>query len=129
MPRTALYFYKAANGEMPVLVWLRELRRTNRRAYARCAAAVQELGARGHELRRPLADYLEDGIHELRVRVGRENYRVLYFFHGRNVAILTHALTKEATIPKSDLTRALSRKVAFEADPAARTYEEELPNG
>ena len=129
MPRTALYFYKAANGEVPVLAWLRDLRRTNRRAYARCVAAVQELGARGHELRRPLADYLQDGVYELRTRVGRENYRVLYFFHGRNVAILTHALTKEAAILRSDLTRALSRKAAFEADPAAHTYEEELPNG
>ncbi len=129
MPRTALYFYKAANGEVPVLTWLRDLRRTNRRAYTRCVAAVQELGAQGHELRRPLADYLQDGVYELRARVGRENYRVLYFFHGRNIAILTHALTKEAAIPKSDLTRALDRKVTFEADPAAHTYEEELLNG
>ena len=42
---------------------------------------------------------------------------------------LTHALTKEVAIPKSDLTRALIRKAAFEANPAAHTYAEELPNG
>ena len=54
---------------------------------------------RGFELRRPMADLLEDGIYELRVRVGKVNYRILYFFHGRNVAILTHAMTKERTFP------------------------------
>jgi hypothetical protein len=36
--------------------------------------------ARGHELRRPYADYLRAGVHELRARVGRVNYRILYFF-------------------------------------------------
>ncbi len=61
----------------------------------------------GHELRRPLADFLRDGIHELRVRKGRVNYRILYFFHGRNLPILGHALTKE------------------EADPSRHSYSEE----
>jgi hypothetical protein len=34
-------------------------------------------------LRRPHADYLEDGIYELRWRNGTVQYRILYFFHGR----------------------------------------------
>lgn len=50
------------------------------------------------------------------------NYRLLYFFHGRNVAVLGHALTKEATLPASDLSRALERKRAYEADPDEHTY-------
>jgi len=32
--------------------------------------------------------FLKDGIYELRVRKGRVNYRTLYFFHGRNLAVL-----------------------------------------
>ncbi len=37
-------------------------------------------GGVGHELRRPEADTLRDGIHELRVSRQGVQYRVLYFF-------------------------------------------------
>jgi len=76
----------------------------------------------GHELRRPAASFLYDGIYELRARRGRVNYRLLYFFHGRNVAVLDHALTKEAGIPLADMKRALERREAFRANPKAHTY-------
>ena len=70
------------------------------------------------------SDLLEDGIYELRAKVGRVNYRVLYFFHGREVAILAHGLTKEKTIPRADLKRAIARKALFEADPETHTHRE-----
>src|SRR5882724_7937984 len=98
MPRTNVVFYRELRGEAPVLQWIGELRKTNQPAYETCAAAIERLAAFGHELRRPVADLLRDGIHELRVRKGRVNYRILYFFHGRNVAILGHALTKRRLI-------------------------------
>jgi phage-related protein len=79
----------------------------------------------GHELRRPLANILRDGIHELRIHKGRVNDRILYFFHGRNLAILGHALTKEDKAPKADIDRAIRRKKAFEADPVKHSYSEE----
>ena len=82
----------------------------------------------GHELRRPEADLLQDGIYELRARDGRVNYRILYFFHGQNIAILAHALTKEDKVPKSDIERAVTRKAAFESDPTAHSHEEDIPN-
>jgi hypothetical protein len=50
------------------------------------------------------------------------NYRLLYFFHGRNVAILAHALTKEDAVPASDVDRALARKRAYESAPELHTY-------
>ena len=53
------------------------------------------------------------------------NYRILYFFHGRNLAILSHALTKHDKAPKADLDRAIRRKKAFEADPVKHSYSEE----
>ncbi len=78
-----------------------------------------------HELRRPLADILRDGIYELRIRKGKVNFRILYFFHGKNVAILGHALTKEDRVPKGDIERAVRRKKAYQADPATHTHFEE----
>ena len=110
---------------MPVLDWLRELRKTNLKAYATCAAAIERLAALGYELRRPLADLLRDGIHELRIRKGHVNYRILYFFHGRNLAVLGHAITKEKTVPEIEIKRCVRRKCAFESDPEGHTYSEE----
>lgn len=56
----------------------------------------------------------------------RVNYRVLYFFHGRNVAVLVHALTKGAEVPAVGIERAIERKTYYENDPHGHTYEEEL---
>ena len=124
MPQTDVVFYQEGRNDVPVLDWLKELRRSDQRAYGSCVAAIARLADFGHELRRPLADLLRDGIHEL-TRKGRVNYRILYFFHGRNLAILGHALTKEDKVPKADIERAIRRKRAFEADPVGHSYSEE----
>lgn len=102
--------------------WLQELHETNARAFLKCRAAITRLALLGHELRRPEADYLRDGIHELRIRVGSVNYRLLYFFHGRTISVLAHGLTKEADVPATDINRAITRKTAFTANPTAHTF-------
>jgi len=79
----------------------------------------------GHELRRPAADFLRDGIYELRAKQGHVQYRILYCFHGRNVAILIHALAKESAVPAVEIERALKRKREFEQAPEDHTYAEE----
>jgi phage-related protein len=125
MPRTDVVFYQETEGDVPVLDWLKKLRRSDQQAYAKCIAAIERLAEFGHELRRPLADFLKDGIHELRVRKGRVNYRILYFFHGRDLAVLAHAITKEGEVPDADIDRAVRRRKAFASNPAAHTYAEE----
>jgi hypothetical protein len=120
----SVLFYRAADDTAPVLEWLSQLRQRDRRAYAKCVARIQRLAEQGHRLRRPESDYLRDGIHELRVRMGSVNYRILYFFAGREVAVLAHALTKEAEVPAGEIDRAIRRKSAFEEKPDAHTYEE-----
>jgi phage-related protein len=124
VPETEVVFYCEADETAPVLEWLDELHRSDRRAYNKCLAVIERLAQLGHELRRPAADLLRDDIYELRARVGRVNYRLLYFFHGREVAVLAHGLTKERAIPKTDLETAIKRKKLFKADPATHTHEE-----
>ena len=126
MPRTGVVFYQEAPGDVPALDWLRRLQRTDRRGYAKCVARVQRLAELGHELRRPEADFLRDGIHELRARRGRVQYRILYFFHGKEIAVLAGGLSKEGQVPDGDIDRALQRKVAFEEDPSTHTFVMEL---
>lgn len=63
MLRTALVFFTEADGSVPVLDWLAQLRRREPRAYAKCVVRIQRLAEAGFELRRPEADLLEHGIH------------------------------------------------------------------
>lgn len=111
MPRTTVLFYQEAPRNVPVLEWLRELRRADRRGYAKCVARIQRLAEVGHELR---------------ARRGRIHYRILYFFHGRHVVVLACGLTKESSVPDAEVDRALRRRAAFEKDPDRHTFEAEL---
>ena len=122
MPRTRVVFYREREGNVPVLEWLDTL---PAKIQDKCVVKIERLRELGHELRRPEADLLRDGIYEL--RIGREgmNYRMLYFFHGRVAAVLTHGLVKEREVPVKDIQRAMERKRLFERDPQAHTYREE----
>ncbi|MEB3356324.1 MAG: type II toxin-antitoxin system RelE/ParE family toxin [Synechococcales bacterium] len=130
MPETRIVFYQDQKGEVPVLEWLKTLLKQDRKGYANCVARIQKLATTGHELRRPAADYLRDGIYELRAKHIRVQYRILYFFSGQNVAILTHAITKEEDqVPDVEIERAIKRKVQFESNPSVHTYLEEIEDG
>jgi phage-related protein len=117
-------FFKESDGSVPVLQWLEDLRRRNEKAFAKCMVRVERLEQVGHELRRPEADILRDGIYELRARQGTVQYRILYFFHGKCVVVLTHALTKEERVPDAEIARAVKRMRIFESNPTAHTHEE-----
>jgi phage-related protein len=78
----------------------------------------------GYELRRPEADMLRDGIYELRVGLRGANYRMLYFFAGRNAVVVSHGLTKESRVPPDEIERAIDRMRSYLADPSAHTYRE-----
>ena len=128
MPGVDVRFFEDERGSVPVLDWLDELRRIDRYGHARCQVAIQRLALFGWDLRRPHTEYLGGAIYELRIRVRRVQFRILYFFHGGGAVVLTHALTKEQRIPEIDLARAVARRRAFEADPEARTCEKRWNN-
>jgi phage-related protein len=51
-------------------------------------------------------------------------YRILYFFHGQNVAILSHGIIKEqSAVPDVEIEQAIKRKQKFIEDPEAHTYQ------
>ena len=121
MPKSHVVFYREAAGTVPVLEWFDSL---PAKAQDKCRVRIQRLSDLGHELRRPEADLLRDGIYELRIGLQHVNYRILYFFHGRLVAILAHGLTKENRVPGATIDAALARKQRFELDPKSHTFEE-----
>ena len=116
MPATEARAFRDASGEMPLQEWLNDLEQSEPRAHAKCLAVILELAAKGHELRRPASDALRDGIRELRTRVGRVHYRILYFFFGKHAACLSHGITKEDEVPDKDIELAIRRKKLVERD-------------
>lgn len=129
MPATDVIYYREVDGSVPVLDCLKEIQRRNPRAVVKVAAGIDILRQQGHELRRPIADYVRDGIYELRTRSGRVQCRILYFFHGRNAVVLAHGLVKEREVPKADIERAISRKRKFALTPERHSYREDATNG
>lgn len=107
VPTTRILIYCNERKESPLLTWLEGLRKRNPKARAKCLTLMLHLEREGHELRRPHADYLRDGIRELRMHLGRVQYRILYSFHGRDVAILTHGLVKERQVPDDEIEFAI----------------------
>jgi phage-related protein len=121
MPRTTVILYRDDAGGCPFLEWFEELPPPAR---DKCYLRLERLGALGHELRRPEADFLRDGVYELRFAHRGVQRRVLYFFHGAAAAVVSHGLAKERAVPPREIDRALERKRRFLANPAAHTYEE-----
>jgi phage-related protein len=123
MPQTRVVFYRDDDGTVPLLEWLDGL---PEKAQDKCRLKIERLQELGHELRRPEADFLRDGIYELRVRLQRVNYRILYFFHGTTAAVVSHGLAKERAVPAKEIDRAIFHKEQFEQDPDRHSYEEDM---
>jgi phage-related protein len=113
--------FKEDDGRVPFLEWLDTL---EEKARDKCVVKIERLAEMGHELRRPEADFLRDGIYELRTKRGHVQYRILYFFHGNVAAVVSHGLAKEDTVPPREIEHAIERRNRFLKDPASHTLEE-----
>jgi len=121
VPKSRVVLYREEDGSCPFLQWFGEL---PTKVQDRCYLRLERLREKGHELRRPEADYLRDGIHELRVSVSGVHHRILYFFHGAVAAVVSHGLVKERAVPPKEIDRAIERKQRFKVNPAKHTFEE-----
>ena len=104
-----IYYFLDERGENPVKEFIKALSQDER---AKVFAYISELKNQGHNLRRPLGDYLGQGIYELRPKANR----IFYFFFLKNSAVLIHAIRKKTDkIPNRDFELCLKRKSEVEA--------------
>ncbi len=123
-PPVPLVLYRDDDGTVPLLEWLDGV---PSKARAKCQVRLERLRELGHGLRRPEAEYLRDGIYELRAKHLRVNYRILYFFSGRQAVVLSHGITKQrAAVPSKEIDHAIRRKQRFEAAPERHTHTETI---
>ena len=103
-----IYYFVDEHGESPVKDFIKSLPVKER---AKVFAYITELKKQGNNLCRPMADYLEDGIYELRPK----DNRIFYFFFLNDTAVLLHAIKKKRDkIPENDLRLCLDRKTQVE---------------
>ena len=119
MPPVEVILYKEDDGTVPMIDWFSTL---TQKARIKCMAWLRRLETFGYELQRPDADYLRDGIYELRVGLQGVNYRMLYFFHGTAAVVVSHGLVKERQVPALEIEKAMERKKRFEQDPRRHIF-------
>ena len=122
MPITPVVFFKEANGNVPFMDWFDRL---PEHAKDQCLAKLTLLREKGHELRRPASENLGEGIYELRPKSRNVNYRVLYFFHAQEAAVVSHGIQKQQEkVPPKEIALAKARMALFKANPRTHTFEE-----
>ena len=126
MPLTTNHIFRETDGDVPLTKWLDNLKEMEPRAYVKCVQRIDLLSQLGSELRRPIVDSLREGIRELRAKVGTVNYRILFFFNGRNAVCLSHGLTKEGEVPGAEINLAVKRKKLVERSPEKHVVEWKL---
>lgn len=120
MPRIDLILYQEDDGTVPLLDWLDGL---VTKARDKCLVRLERLEEFGHELRRPEAEYLGDDIYELRVKNAGVNYRMLYFFRGTKIVVVSHGISKQQSkVPKKEIHLATRRMKEFRAAPKSHTF-------
>ena len=97
-------FYEKENGEIPVELFLNSLDIKMRSKLLMVLNVLQE---KGNQLREPYSKHLEDGIFEVRGKVGTDISRVLYFFYYGGKIILTNGFIKKTQkTPSEEIRRA-----------------------
>jgi len=111
MQKWKAYYYKTAGNECELRDYLDKLPAKNRQ---KVLAWITMLEEKGPTLPRPFADLLEDGIHELRVKLTGKQERILYFFIFQNCIILTHPFTKKTSaVSKGEIEKAKKCRIDF----------------
>ena len=96
-----LEFYRTPHGIEPALAYVRAKAKSHR---AKIGRALQYHEDTGHLARRPQVDYLGSDIYELRVILDQHQHRLLYFFHGRSITVVTSGLLKNVgKVPPSEI--------------------------
>jgi phage-related protein len=84
-------YYQTGDGHCAVENFIDSLPARNQAKVFNWISALEE---HGPHLPRPFADLVEDGIHELRIKLSGNHYRILYFFCYGEFIILSHVFRK-----------------------------------
>jgi len=123
MPQVEIVFFQEDDlSEPPLLSWFSKI---GEKGSQKCWARIQVLSEQGYEAKRPLVDYLRDGIYELRMRFQNKQQRILYFFF-EDVIVLTHGFSKKERVPDREIKRAVRYRTMYKENPESHTFKLEM---
>ena len=119
MEEFEIIFYEDADGTEPAKEFILNL---DVKMRAKMIRTIEMLKKNGNKLREPESKPLDDGIMELRAKVGSDISRVLYFFIIGKKAVLTNGFIKKTQkTPRLEIKRAKR----YRADYLSRTQKGE----
>ncbi|MDR3345172.1 MAG: type II toxin-antitoxin system RelE/ParE family toxin [Oscillospiraceae bacterium] len=99
-----IQFFETSEGKCPVRDFMDSLDMKMLAKLYRTLEMVEEFGS---ALREPYSKHLDDGIFELRAKVGSDITRVLYFFFIGHKVILTNGFIKKTQkTPQGEINKA-----------------------
>lgn len=111
MEKFSAEFFQKQDGTKPAKEFLLS---QNTKMQAKLFGLIDILEEKGNQLREPYSKPLEDGIFELRGRVGTDTARVLYFFYYEGRIILTNGFVKKTNkTPRNQIELAKQYKKEF----------------
>lgn len=111
MEEFEVLFYEKDSGECPVEEFLSGL---DTKMRAKMTGLLEILGEKGYSLREPYSKHLQDGIFEIRCKVGNNITRILYFFYYEGKIVLTNGFVKKSRkTPQEELRLAKIRRADF----------------
>ncbi len=105
-----IIYYETKEGECLIQSFIDNRKE---REQAKIFSWFEQLEQEGPNLPRPYADFLINGIHELRVKCKGKQARILYFFCYKEFIILTHGFIK--TTDKVDNSE-IKKSIKFRKD-------------
>lgn len=106
-----IIFYEKENGDCPVQEFLDSLDTNMRTKMLGLLGVLEE---KGNYLREPYSKLIDDGIFEIRCKVGNNITRVLYFFYYNRKIVLTNGFVKKTRkTPIKQIKLAKQRRADF----------------
>ena len=106
MDKFEVEFYTKDDGEKPAKDFILGL---DAKMRAKVLGIINVLEEKGNQLREPYSKHLDDGIFEIRGKVGTDITRVLYFFYyGKKIIITNGFVKKTQDTPRREIKLAKS---------------------
>ena len=78
---------------------------------AKILCELELLSEMGNRMREPYSKHIDEGIFEIRAKVGNNITRILYFFRSGKIIIVVNAFVKKTNkIPRREIILAKKRK-------------------
>lgn len=104
-------YFQSETGRLPVAEFIDSLDAKSRARVARTLDLLEQFGI---NLGMPYAKHLEKQLWELRIRHGRNRYRIIYFLAASQTFVLLHGFAKKSgPVPRVDMAIAESRRDSY----------------